>query len=162
MKKFLLLMVSYAMIAFGNSSSLPLVAHNQSVKFDDLPETAQRFVKKYFPGVAIRQCSIGKKRNFDLKLVNGYEIGFDREGNWTGIESDKHPFSPELLEELPGESVTYLNMQFPRTPIHKMEHKGSKYRVWVKSTPKAEISFDEKGKLLKADYKLIKANRPHK
>lgn len=49
MKKFLLLMVSYAMIAFGNSSSLPLVAHNQSVKFDDLPETAQRFVKKYFP-----------------------------------------------------------------------------------------------------------------
>ena len=54
----------------------------------DLPQTAQTFLSQLFPGTAVASVKNDFKDNeYDVKMADGYEVTFDRQGNWTQIEA---------------------------------------------------------------------------
>ena len=90
---------------------------------------------------------------YDVKLANGYELEFDRVGQWLEIEAETTPFSPVLLKLIPTEAVSYVNTQHQGSDIKKIERKKNGYKVKVDNKHvSSNIHFDKSGKWKKTEH----------
>ena len=58
------------------------------IDYTDMPGSAQAFVEQYFGNVDVQSVIRDKDdgTTYDVTLMNGTEIEFDKNGNWTSIE----------------------------------------------------------------------------
>ncbi|MBQ8645561.1 MAG: PepSY-like domain-containing protein [Bacteroidales bacterium] len=112
MKKIMIVLVSLFAFLFTAKAS-----DDKPITFEQLPQLAQEFVKKYFADrtpslVTVDQEMAGK--SYDVIFSNGDDIEFDRQGVWTSIESRN--------EEVPDAVVTnqilyYVNNNYKDSEI---------------------------------------------
>ena len=58
-----------------------------------LPEEAQQMLKEHFPKAKVSMIKVDrhllKKTDYDVKLVNGTKIEFNKAGKWTSVDCKK-------------------------------------------------------------------------
>jgi hypothetical protein len=105
-----------------------------------LPQNARDFLKKTFPKTKVYLVKIERESNnnvsYDVTLRNGYNVEFDRFGDWTEIDFRKEPI-PELI--IPNAILMYVNESTPNQKITKIEKDERRYKV--KLTNEDELVF---------------------
>ena len=103
-----------------------------------LPEKVEVFLDRHFK--CDKECKV--------KFKNGYEVEFDRAGNWVEIESDYHPLPKSIIDILPSGAVRYIAKTYPNRPITKIKRK-SRGEIKIELSDIGSILFDSRGNLIK-------------
>ncbi len=111
-----------------------------------LPQTAQTFLKKYFPASKVVTIKIDDDRTYDVKLVGNTEIDFDRNGNWTEVDCNTKAVPSALV---PVAIQNYVKSNYSGKSIVKIDRDRNGYDVKLKGGPSLE--FNSKGKFIKVD-----------
>lgn len=70
------------------------------IEFGDLPLNAQQFIKKFFPKEQLAYVKSENNivsRDYEVKMMSGTELSFDKNGNWTEIDCAKRGKVPGSL-----------------------------------------------------------------
>lgn len=112
-----------------------------SINRNDLPETAQNFLKEYFPkakvGMVKTDKHLLKKTDYDVKLVNGTKIEFNNAGKWTSVDCKTREVPSGII---PKNIRTYVKKNFPDVKIVKIEKTSTKYEVGLSDD--VELTFN--------------------
>lgn len=140
-----------ALLLFLVSLSLSLNAQtkNQENTIDEweLPRTARDFIAFNFPQQKIVQAirkEEGSKKEFETILDNNVRMEFDNLGYWKEIESMGSVLPTEFI---PKKITEYLNQNFPKDRINKIEKELHTYEVEL--TNGSDFEFNLKGRFLK-------------
>ncbi|RZJ32779.1 MAG: hypothetical protein EOO18_09845, partial [Chryseobacterium sp.] len=85
-----------------------------------MPANVKDFLAKYYPKATVAKYEskttlAGKK--YEVKLNNGAEIDFDKNGNWEEI-SDKQGVNPALI---PAKIQTYLDQKYKGIKVESID-----------------------------------------
>ncbi|MBQ4279711.1 MAG: PepSY-like domain-containing protein [Rikenellaceae bacterium] len=115
-----------------------------------LPETAQQFVKKYFKDAQIAHIKIEKnvlqQKSYDVKFVNGNEIEFDNEGQWTDVDCEKSALPAGIV---PAKIAAYMKKNLPDEKAVSISKDRWGYEL--KTASDLELKFDTKGTFKSVD-----------
>lgn len=131
-------------IAMTLTTTLSASADKYSINRSDLPQTAQEFLTKHFPKSRVSMVKTDnhflKPTDYDVKLVNGTKIEFDRKGNWTSVDC-KSKGVPESLILKPIRN--YISKNFPGTFVVSIDKKTTYFEVELNDG--IELKFDRLG-----------------
>lgn len=135
MKRFLLTII-LAVIA---ASSI-YADNDRAISFDRLPEEAKEFVMTSFPDSRI--AYVKKEVDFpevkyEVMLVDGVTVEFDRRGNWTDIECRYGNLDPALVPEKIRNSASSLR---PGEKFRRISKDKKGYELKLRSG--VELKFD--------------------
>jgi hypothetical protein len=119
-----------------------------STPYQEMPATIKSFLAKYYPKATVvkyeaKSTVVGKK--YEVKLNNGAEIDFDKNGNWEEI-NDKQGVSSALI---PAKIKTYLNQHYKGVKVESIDKERNKIKVDLQND--IDLEFDKNGKLLRID-----------
>lgn len=119
-----------------------LLADDIYIPPEQLPKNALSFIQKYFPDVNILYAEMDKK-DYEVRLSNGVEIEFLRNGELKEIEGNYVAIPFEILSEPIANTV---RRTYPNTVITKIKVKWNLYEVKLNNMMKLYI--DANGQLL--------------
>lgn len=145
MKKLLL---SLAVIVAVATAASARDTYSRSVA--DLPAPAVSFLKNTFKAkvslIKIDSNLLGHK-DYEVILMDGTEVSFDKAGNWTEIETSASASVPSSL--YPAGVTQYVRKMHKGAKIVGLEKSGSGFDVEL--TGGLELKFDSKGNFLRYD-----------
>lgn len=129
--------------------SITSFAQNGMTKFEQLPATAQEFVKTYFNDYKIQYVFCDKEFadvDYKIRFEDGTEIEFNAKGEWTDVSS-KQKCIPTgfILKEI----TNYVEMNHKNMCITDIEREFN--RITIELDNNLEIEFNSKGKLISYD-----------
>lgn len=127
---------------------------DNSLKFSELPSQARLFVQNHFDegdvDVVLRSTSEGTEGYY--VSVKGYEIDFDKDGNWEKIEAkDKGALPDNIMALVPTSIIQYVEFNYPDRGMHQIKKKDYGYKVELAGKPEVELKFDFDGNILKVN-----------
>lgn len=121
---------------------------NISTMFQTMPANVKSFLAKYYPKATVvkyeaKNTVVGKK--YEVKLNNGAEIDFDKNGNWEEI-SDKQGVPSALI---PVTIKAYLAKNYKGIKVESIDKESNKIKVDLMND--IDLEFDKNGKFLRVD-----------
>lgn len=121
---------------------------NVLVSFQTMPANIKTFLAKYYPKATVakyesKNTRVGRK--YEVKLNNGAEIDFDKNGNWEEI-SDKQGVPSALI---PIKIKTYLDKKYKGVKVESIDMEKNKIKVELLND--IDLEFDKKGNFLRLD-----------
>ena len=121
---------------------------NLSVDYQKMPANVKAFLAKYYPKATVvkyeaKTTLAGKK--YELKLNNGAEIDFDKNGNWEEI-IDKQGVPIVLI---PAKIKIYLDQKYKGVKVESIDKDDNKIKVDLLND--IDLEFDKNGKFLRVD-----------
>lgn len=121
---------------------------NVSASFQTMPANIKSFLAKYYPKATVvkyesKSTVVGKKH--EVKLNNGAEIDFDKNGNWEEI-SDKQGVPSALI---PAKIKTYLAQKYKGVKVEAIDKEKNKIKVDLIND--IDLEFDKNGNFLRID-----------
>lgn len=121
---------------------------NLSVSYQQMPANVKSFIAKHYPKATVvkyesKTTLTGKK--YEVKLNNGAEIDFDKNGNWEEI-SDKQGIPTVLI---PAKIKSYLNQHYKGVKVESIDKDGNKIKVDLLND--IDLEFDKNGNFLRVD-----------
>lgn len=144
MKKLLSLLL-IMLFAVGSMAAKDRVTQDVNV----LPVPAKTLLNKYFGKKAVSHIKIDSdvlSTEYDVVLVDGTEIEFDKEGNWKEIECGSGRVPKALILKPINDFVA---KNYKNAPINKVEKKKNKYEIRLSTG--ISLEFDRAGKFLRID-----------
>jgi len=125
----------------SNSTNFP-------VSYQQMPANIKSFLAKYYPKATVvkyeaKTTLAGKK--YEVKLNNGVEIDFDKNGNWEEI-SDKQGVPTVLI---PAKIKTYLDQKYKGVKVESIDKDDNKIKVDLLND--IDLEFDKNEKFLRVD-----------
>ena len=125
------------------------------IDYAGLPANAQNFVETHFPGVTSNYVTRENVPDsdgtlYEVHLSNGFDIDFDSEGNWTGIDGNYQILPNSVIALLPVNILNYLSVNYPDASVIEMEKKPYGYKVELNTN--VDLRFDSNGNFLGIDY----------
>ena len=119
------------------------------IKAEKLPEATRTFISQYFSGLDI--VTAYKDRDdgvisYDVRLSDGTEIDFDRDGEWLEVDCDE---APVPLGVIPSYVSEYLKAHYPDAYVTKIERKRREVEVDLSND--WSLTFNTKGELIGID-----------
>jgi len=120
----------------------------KDISVTDLPTQSQTFISTHFPDVAVvrvvkeNEGLFGK--NYTAFLANGFEIDFDKNGDWEEIDGHINPLPQSILNLLPAGIVKYVTETFPDFEIISVSKERKGFEVKI-SGYKYDLKFDKSG-----------------
>lgn len=138
----------FLLMAMVMTLSLTMSADDDDrvITFDQLPETAQAFLKQNF---ANKVPLIVTADWDDYKIVyeSGESVEFDRTGNWKDIECFNSKVPADVI---PAQVAAYINKNYPGKIIIKYERHRSMYEVKLNNG--MEIEFNRNFQVIDVDF----------
>lgn len=147
MKRILnVMMVMVALLA-----TQELSAQDRIIDFNMLPKNAQKFVTTHarraeVSYVKMEGKNINRAKEFDVKMQDGSEFEFDKNGDWKEVKNKRHGVSPAIV---PHSILAYVAKSFPRNKVVKISRNARKYEVEL--TNGLDLEFNKKGEFLRID-----------
>lgn len=121
---------------------------NVESAFQTLPANVKNFLAKYYPKATVSKYEakttvVGKK--YEVKLNNGAEIDFDKNGNWEEI-SDKQGVPTALI---PASIKAYIAKNYKGVKVESIDKESNKIKVDLMND--IDLEFDKNGKFLRID-----------
>lgn len=140
MKKIILCLICLA------SLTLSACTHDDvPINQKDLPQTAQQFINQYFSDCTIAVV-LKDGHEYEVKFTNGYDVEFDRNGNWESVDCQMSPV-PEGI--VPTPIVNYVQTTYPQNFIVSISIDHNKYDVELNNA--LDLEFDKNGNFLRID-----------
>ena len=146
MKK--LILAALAVFALG---TFTVRADNgKAVSFEQLPQSAQQFVKKYFGKEKV--ALVKEERNFlgteeyDVMFLSNIKVEFDKSGEWKEVDCN-HTAVPEGI--VPVQIAAKAKELYPQAIILEISRDSREYEV--KLSNRMELTFDLKFNLIDID-----------
>lgn len=140
----------YSIIAvFLIFTGLSATAQKTSITAQQLPATAQDFLKKHFTNqktAYILKDAETFSTDYKVQLENGIEIEFDKKGNWEEVDGNKNKIPFAIL---PKNIATYVTTNYKNTEVVKIEKGNWDYEVKLNNG--LELKFNAKGEFLRLD-----------
>lgn len=144
MKKIVGLMVAAVALTANVAQAQKVLQVNQ------LPEPAQAFIQKHFDpknvSHVIEEDEFFSSKEYKVALADGTEIEFDKNGNWTEIDSERQPL-PEGA--IPSNIRQYISKSFPNNQVVHISRSSREYEVELSSG--IDLEFDRDGKFKRID-----------
>ena len=124
-------------------------AQNGMTKFEQLPTTAQEFVKTYFKDYTIKYIFCDKEfADVDYKVLfeDGTEIEFNAKGEWTDVSSKNKCIPTDFILS---EITSFVKANHKDMCITDIEREFN--RITVELNDILELEFNSKGKFLSYD-----------
>ncbi|MNK30380.1 hypothetical protein D3C87_487970 [compost metagenome] len=121
---------------------------NISVPFQQMPANIKSFLAKYYPKATVakyesKNTLVGRK--YEVKLNNGAEIDFDKNGNWEEI-SDKQGIATSLI---PVKIKAYVDKKYKGVKVEAIDKEKNKIKVDLNND--IDLEFDKNGNFLRID-----------
>lgn len=141
MKKLLLAALAIACIASAS-------AQERVITPAQLPQSAQNFIATHYKADKVSiATSENSPKEFTVRLESGTKIEFDKDGEWSDIESKgKNPLPASII---PANIKKYVDARFPKNKIVAID-RDSRF-IDVELDNKVEIKFNKKGEVVEVD-----------
>lgn len=116
---------------------------------DNLPVSAQAFLKEFFPDNAVSYVKKDKeiaKTTYEVVLQNGIEIEFNSKGLWDNVDCKKAEVPAALV---PAAIAEYVRTNFPGQVIVMIDKEP--YGFEVELLNGLELKFNKDGNLIRVD-----------
>ncbi len=124
-------------------------AQKTSIGQNELPAAANEFLKQHYSNdkatVIIKDKEVFST-DYEVKLSNGVEIEFDKNGNWKEIDGNGNEIHGSLILQPIKE---YLAKNYAGQKVLKIEKGLNLYELELSSG--IELKFDKKGYFVKID-----------
>lgn len=129
------------------------------VAFEDLPSESQYFIKAHFADYSVTKASettngysVSLSKNTKDSNYAGYEIEFDRNGEWLEIEGRNDAVLPgDILALIPRDIISYVNQNYSPRGITEIKKESYGYKIDLTGKPDLELMFDINGGYLGDD-----------
>ena len=118
------------------------------IEAEQLPATAQTFIKDYFPGSAISYVKKegGVRAGYEVVMQDGTEIEFNGKGEWDNVDCKKVAVPAGLV---PAGITEYVDKNCPGQIIVKIDKEHFGYEIELGND--LDLKFDKNGKFLRVD-----------
>lgn len=124
--------------------------HEKEVSKQDLPQGVQQFINSHFTGVDVSRACVKDKGEHKVTLTKGYEVEFDRHGNWDEIENELHAALPaSVVALLPQTAVNYIDRNYPGAAVYAIDRDRNSYEVKLHGDRMVKLYFDGNGNFLR-------------
>lgn len=123
--------------------------NDRAVSFDRLPEKARDFISVNFPGEKLAYAKQERdflEVNYEVVMVSGVKLEFDRRGEWTSIECRYSTISKKLIPE---PIRDYVDEAYKGAEYREISRDRREYEV--KLTYGLELTFDRYFNLMGID-----------
>lgn len=114
-----------------------------------LPQPVQTFLQTHFAAFTVSYATY-ECCEYDVLLMDGSELEFKKDGEWTNIDMEYAAVPASVLATLPPAIPAYLESCFPGVAVKKIE-KGFWYGYKVELMNDLELIFSSKGEFRRID-----------
>lgn len=118
---------------------------NIPITKNDLPQSAQQFLNRYFSTCTIYQV-LRDGHEYEVKFTNGFEVDFDKNGDWKEVDCHISAVPSAIV---PMTIANYVSTNFPQNYIVKISVDHHGYDVELNND--MDLEFDKNGKFLRRD-----------
>lgn len=115
------------------------------VPFEQLPSTAQSFIKTHFPDQPV-SVVIQEHRSYEVRLSDGTEVEFDKSGDWDNVDCAHRAVPQSIVALLPAAISTYISTSFPNDRVVSIDKNRRSFEIELSND--LELKFDKEGKFL--------------
>lgn len=147
MKKVLMMLTAASVMMIAASCD----DDEKVIAADKLPQTAKDFIEAHFADATISRVVKDTEGNteYDVKLNNGFELEFNKSGDWRDVDGNGGELPASFLAELPESILTYAETNHGTQAFIKVELNKSRYEVEL--TGGLEIIFTTEGEFVRYD-----------
>ena len=145
MKKSVLFFAALVCMLMHSVSSF---AGDRIIPAEQLPAAAKTFIQKTFPGQTVSYAKIdfdGRKK-YEVRLSNGTEVDFDKNGNWDKVDCNYSAVPASLV---PATIANYVKTHFAGAKVVKIDKERHGYDVELSN--ELELKFNKQGQLMNID-----------
>ena len=145
MKKSVLFFAALVCMLMHSVSSF---AGDRIIPAEQLPAAAKTFIQKTFPGQTVSYAKIdfdGRKK-YEVRLSNGTEVEFDKNGNWDKVDCNYSAVPASLV---PTNIANYVKTHFAGAKVVKIDKERHGYDVELSND--LELKFNKQGQLMNID-----------
>lgn len=149
------------MIAAIAASFPALVFAGKPINRSELPQAAQTFLSKYFPGDDVRKAEKEQGRRgaeYEVDLVSGAEVDFRDNGDWKEVKAAHGHAVPAAI--VPAAIAEYVAKNYSGQNIVEISRKRGGYEVEL--TNGIELKLTEDAKPFTEGRGGQRGNRPRK
>lgn len=124
-------------------------AQNGMTKLEQLPASAQEFVRTYFNDYTVSYVFVDKEfvdTDYKIRFEDGTEIEFNAKGEWTDVSGKKNCIPTGFILK---EITDYVEANHNGMCITDIEREFN--RINIELNGNLEIEFNSKGKLISYD-----------
>lgn len=129
--------------------SIVTFAQNGMTKLEQLPATAQEFIKTYFNDYKVSYVFSDKEFvdvDYKVRFEDGTEIEFNAKGDWTDVSSKNNCIPTGFILK---EITDFVDANHKGMCITDIEREFN--RINIELNDSLEIEFNSKGKLISYD-----------
>ena len=136
--------ITLLLICVLSFSAFAFADNDKPAKVEDMPMTAQEFLKTYFPKDKVLSVMLDEKDgDYEVKLENGVKIEFNKIGSWMEIEG--HVALPKGI--VSSNIYDYVSHNYKKTKIFKIERDKNGFEIELNTN--VELQFDLNGNFVK-------------
>ena len=120
---------------------------DEIISFSKLPASSQAFIQTHFPDVTTTHIIKDKDlfdKSYTAYLANGFEIDFEKNGDWDEVDGHINPVPQSILNLLPDGIVEYSAANFPSSEIVSVNKEHYGYEIELLGT-RVELKFNSSG-----------------
>ena len=140
---------TFSLVAFM-TISMAANAQDKIIDLGQLPKQAQNFIKAYSSKLSIAYIKLEdelfSKKSYEVKMNDGSEFEFDKNGEWKEIDMKRKSIPISLLPQTIKE---YVEKRFPKNKVVKLSRSSSRYEIELSNG--LDLVFNNKGKFLRID-----------
>lgn len=118
---------------------------NTPITQSELPQKAQSFINTYFPSYDIA-IVIKDGFEYEVKFTNGFDIEFDKKGDWESIDCQMSPIPNGIVPEA---IVSYVMNNYAQNFIVQISRDHHGYDVELNND--LDLDFDKNGRFIRID-----------
>lgn len=114
--------------------------NDKPIKLEQLPQTAQTFIKQNFPDLKVVLAKVDKDwfdTSYDVMFTNGDKLEFNKNGEWKELNC-KHSMVP--VKVIPAQIQKFVNDTYPGEKVTVIEK--DRYEYEVRLSNRIEVKFD--------------------
>jgi hypothetical protein len=126
--------------------------NEELIKEKDLPETSRDFIKKHFPDIAISHIIKDKEGisvNYTVYLANGFDVDFEKKGDWDEVDGHINPIPQSILSLLPAGITDYLATNFSDNFVTEVNKEHYGYEIGLNNG--LDLKFNSNGSFIGID-----------
>lgn len=143
MKKFMFLLMCLL------TMQVAIADDSKPITFEQLPKTAQQFVKKNFSNLKVAFVKMEKDwfdTDYSVVFLNGDNIDFQKDGQWKEIKCRR---STVPVQVIPAKIYSHVKTNYPDANVLSIEKDRYEYEVRLSNF--WELKFDLKYNLIDMD-----------
>ena len=138
----------FLLMAIIMTMSLTMSADDDDrvITFEQMPQTAQTFLKKYFAKKVPLVMTVDWD-DYTIRYESGEKVEFDKKGQWKEVEC----YSTKVPADIVPEQIkTYVKKNYPGKSIIKIERRRMGYEIKLNNG--MEIEFNRNFQVIDVDY----------